>query len=230
MRVVFAQHDPAEGPGAIEAWAIDRGHEARVVMTDTAALPEPHEYDVLVVLGGPMGANDGTRLAWLAAEKRAISSAIAAGKRVLGVCLGAQLVASVLGAPVTRNREPEVGWFPMALTDAARASRVFGHLPDGFIAGQWHGDTFALPRCAVRMAASDACDNQAFEYDGGRVVGLQFHLEWFHEDAVGLVESFGDSLAPAPYVVKAEQFIAGEAAYGPVAREHLYSMLDAFVA
>ncbi len=230
MRIVIAQHDPAEGPGAIEAWAAERGHATRVVMTEVEPLPSPDGYDALVVLGGPMGANDDSHLAWLATEKRAIAAALDGGTRVLGVCLGAQLVASVLGAVVTRNPEPEIGWFPVTLTDAARASRVFGQLPAGFIAGHWHGDTFALPPGAVRLATSEACGNQAFSYAGGRVLGLQFHLEWMHEDARGLVERFGDSLVPAAHVVSAEEFIAGEVAYGAVARDHLYSILDAFAA
>lgn len=227
MRVAIIQHAPFEGPGAIAAWAGERGHEFALTMAVTGAFAAPADYDLLVVMGGPMSANDEARFSWLAAEKTAVRAGIDAGKRVLGVCLGAQIVASVLGAAVTRNPEPEIGWFPVTLTPGGRASRVSGSLPDPLVAGHWHSDTFALPEGAVRVASSEACANQAFEYDEGRVVGVQFHLEWTAEGARALVERCSADLVPGTHVVTAEGFIAGEAVHGAAARRALYALLDA---
>ncbi|MCE5191578.1 MAG: type 1 glutamine amidotransferase [Actinomycetia bacterium] len=227
MRVATIRHAPFEGAGAIAAWAVDRGHGFATTMAATGAFPAPADYDLLVVMGGPMSANDEARFAWLAAEKTAVRAGIDAGKRVLGVCLGAQIVASVLGAAVTRNPEPEIGWFPVTLTSAGRTSRVFGSLPNSLVAGHWHSDIFALPEGAVRIAGSEACANQAFEYDEGRVVGVQFHLEWTAQGAQALVEHCSADLVPGMHVVTAEGFIAGEAEHGVSARTALYALLDA---
>ncbi len=227
MRLAIIEHAPYERAAAIGEWACARGHEVRLVDAPAGEFPRPEEYDFLVVMGGPMSANDDASLGWLAAEKRAVRAGIDTGKRVLGVCLGGQIVASVLGAAVTRNPEPEIGWFPVKLNNAARESRVFGALPESFISGHWHGDTFAVPDGAVAMASSEACANQAFEFDEGRVVGLQFHLEWFSVDAEALAEECGAGLVPGPHVVTAEEFVAGERAHGPVCRTYLYALLDA---
>lgn len=229
MRVAIFEHAPYEGPGAIATWAEERGHAVTRIDAALGAFPEPAEYDFLVVMGGPMSANDDAMLGWLAAEKRAVRASIDAEKRVLGVCLGGQIVASVLGAVVTRNPELEIGWFPVTLSRAARESRVFGALPETFMSGHWHGDTFAVPAGATAMASSVACANQAFEYDDGRVVGVQFHLEWFSADVEALAESCGAEVVPAAHVVDVETFVAGEKLHGSGCRAHLYMLLDALV-
>ncbi|PKQ19666.1 MAG: amidotransferase [Actinobacteria bacterium HGW-Actinobacteria-6] len=230
MRVLIFQHAPFEGMGAIGAWAGARGYVVQTVMAVTGEFPPTTAYDLLVVLGGPMGANDDAGHAWLVAEKSAIRDAIDAGKRVFGVCLGAQLVASVLGAPVGRNPVLEIGWYPVTLTPEGRASHVFGELPAEFIAGHWHGDTFDIPEGAVRTASSQACPNQAFEYDDGRVLGVQFHLEWDTDGAEALVESCSSELTPGPTVAPAEAFLAGEHKHGAESRTLLSTLLDGILA
>lgn len=227
MRVAIFEHAPYEGPGAIATWADDRGHAVTRIDATRGTFPEPAEYDFLVVMGGPMSANDDATLDWLAAEKVAVRAGIDAGKRVLGVCLGGQIVASVLGAAITRNPELEIGWFPVTLSRAARESRVFQALPESFISGHWHGDTFAIPEGATAMASSEACVNQAFEYDDGRVVGVQFHLEWFSADVEALAESCGAEVVPAPHAVDIQTFVAGERRYGAACRMHVHTLLDA---
>ncbi|KAF0207913.1 MAG: type 1 glutamine amidotransferase [Actinomycetota bacterium] len=227
MRVAIIEHASFEGAGAIGAWARERGNDTRTVDALRGDFPTPDQYDLLVVLGGPMGAGDEALNPWLAAEKRAIRSAVDSGALVLGVCLGAQILADVLGAKVSRNPEPEIGWFPVVLNENGRRSKVFGGLPVSFVAGQWHGDTFGIPGGAILTASSDACVNQAFEFDGGRVVGVQFHLEWTARDVEALVANCGADLVPATHVVKVEKFIAGERVHGPECRRLLYSLLDA---
>lgn len=227
MRMTVIQHADFEGPGAIADWADERGHEARRVDAPSGVFPAPDELDLLVILGGPMGARDEAAHPWLAAEKRAIRAAVDAGACVLGVCLGAQILADVLGAKVGRNREPEIGWYPIELTTDAIPSPVFRAFPPGVVVGHWHGDTFALPAGATRIASSAACENQAFEYAGGRVVGVQFHLEWIAPDIEALLATCAADLVPGPYVVTAEEFSVGERVHGPECRQLLYSLLDA---
>lgn len=231
MRIRVFQNVDFEDAGAIADWATDRGHELSTTMAVTADFGTPDDYDMLVIMGGPMGANDEAANPWLAEEKRAVAAAVDAGTIVLGVCLGAQIVSSALGAEVTRNPELEIGYFPLTLSFEGRSSAVSRAIPEGLVVGHWHGDTFALPEGAVRLARSAACANQAFEYADGRVVGLQCHLEWTADSVQMLVDRAGDSLqAGGEHVWSAQNMVSGEARYGARCREVLYSVLDAMTA
>ena len=200
MRIHYLSHVPFEQLGAMEDWFRERGAEiTRSLLFQDDPLPGIDDFDVLVVMGGPMGADDESRFAWMAAEKALIRQAIAAGRKVLGVCLGAQLIARVLGAEVTRNPEREIGWFPVSPTSAGKQDRI-GKL---FIGNppvlHWHGDTFAIPDGAVHLLDSKGCPNQAFRY-GDNVLALQFHLELEQHNAADLCEACPDDLAPGPWV------------------------------
>lgn len=177
MRVHWLQHVPFEGLGSIGDW-IRRGRHplgvTRFFRGDP--LPAVDEVDLLVVMGGPMNVHEETKYPWLAQEMRYVEAAIAAGRRVLGICLGAQLIAQVLGARVYANDKKEIGWFAVEATEAARTATVFQDFPRRLLAFHWHGETFDIPAGAVHVARSAACAHQAFAF-GERVVGLQFHLE-----------------------------------------------------
>jgi GMP synthase-like glutamine amidotransferase len=198
MHVVCLQHIDYEGPEKIADWAAARGHTLEAVIPLLECFPDPADIDLLVVLGGPMGAWDEASYPWLATEKRFIAEVIEAGRRVLGVCLGCQLVAEAIGGRSHPHTIREVGWFPVHLTTAGRYGRSLAVLPDTFVAGLWHGDTYDLPAGVKSGAVTDSCDDQAFESANGRVVGLQFHLEWTPEALVGLVERHRDWLAVEP--------------------------------
>ncbi len=157
MRIHYLKHVSFEGIGSIEDWASARGHRLAGTEVSLRPLPQPEEFDFLVVMGGPMNIYQEHEHPWFHDEKALISTAITRGKLVLGVCLGAQLVADVLGGPVTRGPQPEIGWYPVELTEAGRKSAVFGRLPQRFDALHWHGDTFAIPPGAVHVASSAAC-------------------------------------------------------------------------
>ncbi len=130
------------------------------------------------------------RFAWLLPEKAFIAEAVAAGKVVLGVCLGAQLLSVVLGGSVAQNPQREIGWFPVNLTPAAASLPLFRDFPERFMAFHWHGDCFTIPPGAVHVARTEACDAQGFVH-GDRVVGLQFHLESTPESIGALIEHCG---------------------------------------
>jgi GMP synthase-like glutamine amidotransferase len=200
MRVHVLQHVPFEGLGTIEPWLARRGDTVAWSRLHAGApLPASSAFDLLVVLGGPMSVNDEGTLPWLAPEKRCVAAAIDAGKPVLGVCLGAQLIASALGAKVFPNREREIGWHPVERVEAAASSAFDGVLPARIDAFHWHGETFDLPPGAVHLARSAACEHQAFAI-GDRVLGLQFHLETTPAAARALIEHCRADLAAGRFV------------------------------
>jgi GMP synthase-like glutamine amidotransferase len=172
-----------------------------------------------------MGIYDEAEYPWLAAEKACLRESISAGKTVVGVCLGAQLLADVLGARVFRGPEKEIGWFPIELTAEAAAAEPFAFLPASLEVFHWHGDTFDLPPGAVRLASSAVCENQAFLYDG-RMLGLQFHVESTLASVREIVANCADELVPAPYIQTAERLLAaGEDDYRRL-HSVLFGILD----
>ena len=197
MNVHVLQHVPFEGLGSIDAWLRDRA--ARVTYTkffESAALPDPADVDFIIALGGPMSVNDEAQLPWLRAEKEFVAAAIAANQAVLGICLGAQMIAKALGARVYPGPAKEIGWFPVFAEPAGAVTFVF---PARAMAFHWHGETFDLPAGAVHLARSAACRNQAFQF-GERVIGLQFHLETTLASADSIIRHCGDELVPQPYI------------------------------
>lgn len=224
MRVLCIRHVPYEGPGSIALWAKRRGH-AFVEARAGATLPEFGSFDMLVVLGGPMGACDDAAYPWLPDERAFIARAVAEGKLVLGICLGAQLLAAALGGRVFRNPEPEIGWFPVSKIGAGRASTVFAGWPASFLAGHWHSDTFEPPEGAAVAMISEACMRQAFEMNGGRVVALQFHLEWTEHALTRLVEECGAELVPSAHVQTAERMLSHPELFEQT-RGLLFDLLD----
>ncbi|HEY9033525.1 MAG TPA: type 1 glutamine amidotransferase [Pseudomonadales bacterium] len=205
MHVYILQHVAFEGPGCIGDWL-----QRRQIASTTIALyrqqplPAAEQVDWLIVLGGPMGVADEAGYPWLAAEKTLIRAVIDAGKPVLGICLGAQLIASAMGASVQRNHQPEIGWFAVRGIHHRQPS-VF-HFPACIDAFHWHGDTFALPAGALWLAESDACRHQAFQL-GARVIGLQCHLETTPATAAALLEHCHDELVDGEYIQTAEAML-----------------------
>lgn len=213
----------------IEPWLAGRGHEVQTVRWWAGDLaPSPSRYDWLIVMGGPMNVYQHRDHPWLVAEKNALSVAFAAGKRVLGVCLGAQLIADVLGGKVVQNPQREIGWFPVRATakepEAAMSRYAF---PAHTVALHWHGDTYTLPPGAVRLADSEACAQQAFAW-GERVLGLQFHLEMDAASIAAIAGSCGEELkGGGRWVRPAEELERGAAEHGAAAEALLHRLLEA---
>lgn len=175
--LLVLHHVPEPTPNAYEHELTARGVAfERVLPARADALPDWRDYAAIVALGGPMGALEDARWSWLAAERELIGDAVRAGTPYWGVCLGAQLLAAALAAPVTRGPAPEVGLAEIALSAAAARDPVFGAAPARFRAFALHQDTFALPHGARRLASSAQYENQAFVW-GEAAYGLQFHLE-----------------------------------------------------
>ncbi len=188
MKALIIMHHPDEGPGTIgDFLAAGQVAMTTVRLYEGQALPEaPGDFNAIICMGGPMNVYEEDKYPWLAAEDQFLRRALAAGVPLLGVCLGAQLLAKALDAEVTRNHVPELGWAPVRLTPQAAGDRLMAGLDPSFGAFHWHGDTFAIPDGATHLAASDDCAHQAF--GRGNAWGLQFHVEVTPE----IVESWAE--------------------------------------
>lgn len=205
MRVHWLQHAEHEGLGCIEPWLAARGYAVtRTRLYAGDALPAARDFDWLIVMGGPMNIYQHDQHPWLVPEKALIRDACVTNKKVLGICLGAQLAAHVLGGKVTRNHHAEIGWFDIMLNTVGHKSEFFADFPDRFTAFHWHGDTFAIPPGAQHLMSSEACRNQAFAW-ADRVVGIQYHLEVTEADARSWLEH--ETLASQRYVQTAEEIL-----------------------
>lgn len=225
MIVHSLEHQSYEGPGKIADWAHARGHALTRTALYAGERPPPlAAFDLLVIMGGSMNIYEHRNHPWLVAEKEFISHAIAAGKPILGICLGAQLLADALGGKVFQNAEKEIGWWPIRVFDR---SPPFAAFPEQLTVMHWHGDTFTLPPGARRVAESDACAQQAFVH-GDRVVGLQFHLEQGPVAVSDLATACAAELVPAPHVQTREQLIARQPDLAPC-ETALFGLLDALV-
>lgn len=205
-RAHYLQHVPFEGLGSIGPWLDAQGFTVTATrFFDDARLPAAGDVDFVVVMGGPMSVNDEAAYPWLAAEREFLRSVVDAGKPVLGVCLGAQLLASAMGARVVPNRVKEIGWYPVQAVPTADQS-VF-RFPAELEVFHWHGETFDLPTGSIRLARSEACENQAFQL-GPAAIGLQFHLETTPESALEIVAACRDELQPSRFVQSDAEILA----------------------
>ncbi len=205
MNVHVLQHVPFEGLGSIASWL--KAQQAVISYTRffiSAELPAIDEIDCLIVLGGPMSVHDRDIHPWLDAETAFIAQAIQAEKVVLGICLGAQLIAHSQGAAVFKNPQKEIGWFP--ITGIAHQAEAF-HFPAATTVFHWHGETFDLPQQAIHLAQSSACRHQAFQL-GRHVIGLQFHLETTAESAAEIIQHCGDELIEQPFIQSRSALLA----------------------
>jgi len=182
---------------------------------------------MLIVVGSPVGSADGRRYTRIKRKKKAIAQAIESGVRVLGVCLGAQLIANVLGARVYPNREKEIGWWPIELDPPNVRDHPLGVLPQRSMMFHWHGDTFDLPRGARHLARSQACENQAFAFES-HVVGLQFHMETAASHIEALTRHAGDDLQRGAFVQTAEEMLREAGGKTPPMHAALFRFLDRF--
>jgi GMP synthase-like glutamine amidotransferase len=204
MKVHVLQHVRFEGLGSIEPWLVERGADIRYTRFFAGdPLPDLGAVDFLVVMGGPMSVNDEAEFPWLKLEKQTIREAVARDIRVLGVCLGAQLIASAFKSRVYPNPAKEIGWFPIEGLSEGEGAFPF---PAQCTVFHWHGETFDLPRGTVRLARSRGCENQAFQLNR-QVIGLQFHLEMMPDGVRSIVESCRHELVPGSYIQSAREIL-----------------------
>jgi len=209
MKAHILQHVPFEDIGSIASWLESR--QAAVTYTrffEHYVLPELKGLDLIIVLGGPMSVNDESTLPWLRTEKEFVRGAVRRGIPMVGICLGAQLIASALGERVYRNACSEIGWFPVMAASCAENNFRF---PEKCRVFHWHGETFDLPTGAVLLARSEGTENQAFQI-GAHVVGLQFHLETTPESVRALIDNCRSELVAGQYIQTEDNLLQTAAA------------------
>jgi len=212
MHIHYLQHVPYETPGTIARWAEEQNHDITGTHFYRAErLPDGNSIDALVVMGGPMGVHDEDDYPWLVREKEFIGECIRQNKKVLGICLGAQLIADVLGADVEPMDYKEIGWFPITWTPQARNHGLLSFLPEQQQVLHWHGDRFVIPDNALPLAESEACANQGFLIDD-HILGLQFHLEMTKQGLADLIANSKQELKTAvgPWVQQPGEMLQEE--------------------
>lgn len=226
MHIHFLQHVHFETPGYLVDWTVKNNHSySSTHLYENDALPSSDDFDFLVIMGGPMNIYEEEKYQWLKAEKQLIRQAIVSGKKVLGICLGSQLVADVLGAKVYPNKYPEIGWFPVFKNEfsCCEYTRFMQREIPTF---HWHGDTFDLPADSVRLFSSEATLNQAFSYNEN-VLALQFHWEMKKENMLSMLQFSGNDLKPGKYIQEKAGILVEEKVFTKM-NEHLDEMLQRF--
>ena len=221
MKLHYIQHVPFETPAGILKWASSRSVDiSSTKMFDSALLPELSDFDFLLIMGGPMSVNEESKFHWMKNEKKFIENCISHNKKILGICLGAQLIADVLGAEVSANKYKEIGWHDV---DKCNDIRFTNEFPTKFKAFHWHGERFNIPDDAVKIFESEACDNQGFVY--GNSVGLQFHIESDDDLIASMIENCSNDIDNSRYVQNINEINAGKSNI-PVNFKIMSSFLD----
>ena len=225
-KITVLKHVPFEGPAAIADWAESHGHLLQTINLFAGdEFPDLRPEDWLVIMGGPMNVDDEDLYPYLAAEKDFVRQAVENGNTVIGICLGAQLIARSLGASVYPNHDREIGWLPIQLQPGAKQSPIFSNWPDTIEVFHWHGDTFDLPPGAELIASSNGCINQAFTI-GRTVIGLQFHIETTQASAGLLLENCSADLERTGKYVQTAAEVAGNGKQFEEINCWLFKMLD----
>jgi GMP synthase-like glutamine amidotransferase len=226
MKIAVLQHAAFEGPGEINVWAAQRNHAVDIRhLYRGDSFPALDAFDFLVVMGGEMNIYQYRDWPWLKSESAFIRAALDSGKRAIGICLGAQLIADALGGGVVQNSEVELGWLPVVWTGMARG--VFHELPPTSTVLHWHGDTFALPEGAIRLAESEACAEQGFLVPN-KCLGLQFHMEVDPKLVSEFVKGQGE-WPRGPFTQTPERILGEADSHCEQNRRLLHGILDAFV-
>jgi GMP synthase (glutamine-hydrolysing) len=227
--VLVFQHDPFEDLGFFGEVLEKQGADYRVLHLFHGEMPEEEWKNVraLIVLGGPMGVEEEEGFPFLRWEKRIIRAAIDESVPVLGICLGAQLIATALGTPVFRGSVREIGWSPITITPHGQVDSLLGYLPEIATVFQWHGNGFELPPGAVRLASSAHYGTQAFRL-GKTIYGLQFHLEVTPRMIERWIEERSEDLALVPHVLP-EKILADTQSYAPALKYYGERFISEFV-
>ena len=226
MKYLLVRHGPPRSPYNFETGLAASGSTTETVLFSEGERPSfPEGFDAVVVFGGYMYATEDDRHPWIPDELRYMESVMKAGVPLLGICLGGQLLARLLGARVYRTPVPEFGYWEIERTEAGRASPLFADLPEPLLGFLWHNDAFDLPEGASRLARTEHCPNQAFSY-GDRTFGLQFHLEFSADQLRSMVTKDSASLPPPSAVWQDPSAVAANEAAHASVRSSMLRILE----
>lgn len=229
MKISYIQHVEFEGLGSIEDWAIMRGHELHRINAyePDCRWPSIEDFDLLIIMGGPMGVDDIKKYPWLSNELRFLKEANQARKRMIGICLGAQILARILNAKVYKNHEKEIGWYKVNRTNTIDSINYFPMLTSEMIVFHWHGETFDIPEKSIHLWESGACRNQAFIYEN-RILAFQFHFEMKPHNIKNLIKNCSDELVDSKFI-QTETEILSQITNCDQNKVILYSILDEYI-
>lgn len=185
--------------------------------------------DALLIMGGCMNVDEEIKFPWLRQEKAFIKAAIDAGKKVMGICLGSQLLAAALGSKVYTANQKEIGFLPLQFTEGALAHPFFHHFNNPYTVFQWHGNTFDLPTNALLIASTDVCKHQAYLINN-HVLGLQFHFEMNETVLDNMLLHDGHELEEEGNYIQTKAAIQNGHAYLKQNKKDLFLLLDQFFA
>ncbi len=226
MRIHFIQHVSFEYPGSIIKWAVENNHTTRFTnMFEQPLFPAMNQFDMLIIMGGPMGVYEEEKFPWIIEEKKFIHAAIDADKKVLGICLGSQLIADVLGAKVYPNRLKEIGWWPVQKTND---HPLTVSLPREFTSFHLHGDTFDLPAGATQLFRTKGCEQQGFVYKNN-VAAIQFHPEIETELLQNMIEHEKETFIQSTYIQTEEEIRKNALRHLPGQPIYMNAFLENFV-
>ena len=227
--IYILQHVPYESPGMIMEWLIKTGRDYSLVNLFAGdPLPHPGKSDILIFMGGPMNIYEENKYPWLKDEKQCIALAIEAGIKVLGICLGAQLIAHAMGANVFRNPEPEIGWFPVEVNDSPFTRANPSIFPHSFHTFHWHGDTFEVPAGCHNLAKSEITKSQGFTFNN-HVIALQFHAEMTPQGVESLIDHADEPFDSESYFVQTADEIRQQTSYFAANQKFLFRLLNLFL-
>ncbi len=225
MQIHYLQHVNFEGPGIILNWVKQKKHNiSSTKFYLNESLPDISSFDFLIIMGGPMNIYDERTFPYLSEEKLFIKEAIKKGIPVLGICLGAQLIADVLGAKIKKNKEKEIGWFPISTTKNSYDNELKKIITTNNPVFHWHGDTFEIPNGAIRLAENNVCENQAFLYNTN-VFALQYHLEVTKNSLQQLIKNSSHELTDAPFIQTPEEMLKDQSRFDYINKK-LFALLD----
>ena len=209
MRLHLIEHDPDYfNETNITLWAKKKGyHVTKTEVFNQQRLPQLDDFDWLMIMGGSQHIWQEEANPWIIGEKKFIREALTTGKNILGVCLGAQLVAESLGSEVFTNIHEEIGWHEVSVSREGKDTFLFRDIPDRFMTFHWHSDHFSLPSGCTRLASSEPTQNQAFIHESYPVVGLQFHPEYTRAIVESYADQYGHEWVPAPFVTGKEDVL-----------------------
>lgn len=231
MKIHCFQHVAFETPGSIVEWAHHHQHSINYTRfyEKLPVFPLINDVDFLLVLGGSMNVDEEPKYPWLREEKNFIGQAVSAGKKVMGICLGSQLIARALGSEVYPQAEKEIGFFPVQFTEEATQHPFFNHFTNPYMVFNWHGDTFHLPAGASLIASSHSCKNQLY-LAGNNVLGIQFHIEMNETVIIEMIHHDGDELNEKGRYIQTKEVIKNGYQYLAQNKNDLFRLLDKFIA
>ena len=227
LKIHFIQHVPFEGLGCIKSWIKENNYSlthSKIFDLENFPFPNVRDFDWLIIMGGPMSVYDTRNYPWIKDETALIKTAISKNKIVLGICLGAQLIAAAMGANVYAGSLKEIGWFPVSINPASKELGINHGIPKELTVFHWHGDTFDLPEGSIPIASSEITSNQMFIFNN-RVLGIQFHIEVSPDDVKRMAEYMEEELIENTYVQNKELIIEEKQFYA-ANNQYMYQILD----